>query len=144
MLYEFRSVFLDLNVNKCCGLVDNLEELRGTDWQCSHIKATVLTALVVALCLCRFMLRLTGHDEERYCAVTAAAKHTSCRISTQRRHCQSKSKVDHDPFPPGDKVGTHPWTACMHSNKFAVNRAVARILNAPCTMVAQRAQHTAY
>ena len=133
------SVFPDPSVNQCCGLVDNL---KGTTWHCSYIKATVLTALVVALCHCRFMLR--GHHEERYCAVTAAAKHTSGHISTQRRHCQSESKVDHDPFPPGDKVGTHPWTACMHSNTFAVSRAVARILNAPSTMVAQRAQHTAH
>lgn len=50
------------------------------------------------------MLRRFGYNEERHCAVTAAVEHTSCHISTQRCHCQSKSKVEHDAFPPGDKV----------------------------------------
>lgn len=51
------------------------------------------------------MLRRAGEDEEHYCAVTAAvAEHTQCQISTQRRHCQFESKVEHDAVPPGDKV----------------------------------------
>ena len=59
---------------------------------------------------------LHWNDEECGCDVTAAAEHTACPSSTQRRRCQSEGQVEHDTFPPGDKVYmTHPsdmhiWT----------------------------------
>lgn len=53
------------------------------------------------------------NDEDNYCSLTAAAEHASCHVSTQRRHSQSKSEVEHDAFPPGDEVFLTSH-ACQH------------------------------
>lgn len=51
-------------------------------------------------------------NEEGFTTVAAAAEHASGYSSSQRGHGQPQSQVEHDPFPPGDKVhlcslGTH-------------------------------------
>lgn len=74
------------------------------------------------------MLRRAGDNEEHYCAVIAATERTSRPISTQRRHCQSKSEVEHDAFPPGDKVLIIGHVLCVwHSNKSAKNMVVPQV-----------------
>ncbi len=78
------------------------------------------------------MLRRTGDNEGHYCAVIAAAEHTSCHISTQRCHCQFESEVEHDAFPSGDKVlisghvTLRCTSTCYHSDKPEIKRARAK------------------
>lgn len=51
------------------------------------------------------MSRRTRDDEDNYNFVTAAAaEHASCPVNDQRSHGQSKGKVEHDAFPPGNEV----------------------------------------